>query len=127
MSDLETTDIQQFLKSCANERKATRGLNEVARGLEQRRAVCAFLANDVSEDQYKKLIEALARDANIPLVKVDSAKNARRMGRPLQIRRGRRSHQSRQMRLRCHPRMASHGRRCHREIQGCRRKNVNIF
>jgi small subunit ribosomal protein S12e len=73
MADLETTDIQQFLKSCANERKATRGLNEVARGLEKRNAVCAFLANDVTEDQYKKLIEALCRDANIPLVKVDSA------------------------------------------------------
>ena len=74
MADLEPSDIQQFLKSCAKERKATRGLNEVARGLEQRRAVVAFLANDVSEDQYKKLIEALARDANVPLVKVDSAK-----------------------------------------------------
>jgi small subunit ribosomal protein S12e len=72
--DLETTDIQQFLKSCANERKAIRGLNEVARGLEKRTSVCAFLANDVSEDQYKKLIEALARDANVPLIKVDSAK-----------------------------------------------------
>lgn len=74
MADLEPSDIQQFLKSCAKERKATRGLNEVARGLEQRRAVVAFLANYVSEDQYKKLIEALARDANVPLVKVDSAK-----------------------------------------------------
>jgi len=71
---LETTDIQQFLKSCASERKAIRGLNEVARGLEKRTSVCAFLANDVSEDQYKKLIEALARDANVPLIKVDSAK-----------------------------------------------------
>merc|ERR1712228_509438 len=76
MADLETTDIQQFLKSCANERKAIRGLNEVARGLEKRTSVCAFLANDVSEDQYKKLIEALARDANIPMVKPPKLSNA---------------------------------------------------
>lgn len=74
MAELEPTTIQQFLKSAACERKCIRGLNEGARGLEQRTAVCAFLANDVSEDNYKKLIEALARDANVPLVKVDSAK-----------------------------------------------------
>ena len=95
----DESDIRQLLKASGSERKATKGLNEVARALEQRKAVCAFLADDVNEDNYtifhqnvfntinfkvfygleicafyKKLIEALARDANVPLVKVDSAK-----------------------------------------------------
>ena len=74
MSELQAETLQRILKCGAAERKVTRGLNEVCRGLEKRAAVAVFLAGDVKEDQYKKLIEALARDANVPLLKVDSGK-----------------------------------------------------
>ena len=74
MSELSPETLQRILKCGASERKVTRGLNEVARALEQRAAVACFLSSDVKEDQYKKLIEALARDANVPLLKVDSGK-----------------------------------------------------
>jgi small subunit ribosomal protein S12e len=74
MADLDSDTLRAALKAATCERKIHRGLNEVARALDQRQAVACFLAEDLKEDNYKKLIEALARDANVPLVKVDNAK-----------------------------------------------------
>jgi len=74
MADLDSDTLRAALKAAKCERKLHRGLNEVARALDQRAAVACFLANDLKEDNYKKLIEALARDANVPLIKVDNAK-----------------------------------------------------
>merc|ERR1711974_527608 len=74
MSEIDSETLQRLLKCASAERKVTKGLNEVARGLEQRHAVACFLAGDVKEEQYSKLIESLARDAQVPLLKVDSGK-----------------------------------------------------
>lgn len=79
MSEFSADTLQRLLKCGAAERKATKGLNEVCRALEKRAAVAVFLASDVKEDQYTKLIEALARDANVPLMKVDSGKTLGQM------------------------------------------------
>merc|ERR1712007_107262 len=73
-ADLDVDTLRAALKAAKCERKLNRGLNEVARALDSRNAVACFLANDLKEDNYKKLIEALARDANVPLIKVDNAK-----------------------------------------------------
>merc|ERR1712066_306805 len=66
--------LRATLKAAGHERKIKKGLNEVCRDLDKHNAVVCFLANDVKEATYKQLIEALASNANIPLVKVDSSK-----------------------------------------------------
>lgn len=66
--------IQGTLKAGKAERKVPRGLNESCLAIEQGRAKCVFLADDVKEANYKTLITALAADRGVPLIKVDSLK-----------------------------------------------------
>merc|ERR1711890_37307 len=65
--------LRQVLRGGKAQRKISRGLNEVCRALEKHRAVICLLANDLKEDNYRALIEALAREGNVPLIKVDSS------------------------------------------------------
>merc|ERR1711879_33484 len=65
--------LRATLKAAGHERKIKKGLNEECRDLDKHNAVVCFLANDVKEDNYKRLVEALASNANVPLVKVDSS------------------------------------------------------
>merc|ERR1711974_135071 len=71
MSEIDA--LRGTLKAAGHERKIKKGLNEVCRDLDKHNAVVRFLANDVKEDNYKRLVEALASNANVPLVKVDSS------------------------------------------------------
>jgi len=74
MAQLDADTFRETLKAARCERKLQRGLNEVCRALEQRAAKVCFVADDLKEDNYKKLVSALAQDAGVPLIKVDSAK-----------------------------------------------------
>jgi len=62
---------KNVLKEALQQRKLARGLNEAARALDSRNAVLCVLATNCNEDNYKKLIEALCSEHQIPLVKVD--------------------------------------------------------
>jgi len=62
---------KNVLKEALGQRKLARGLNECCRALDQRSAVLCMLATNCNEDNYKKLVEALCAEHQIPLVKVD--------------------------------------------------------
>lgn len=62
---------KNVLKEAKAQRQLARGLNECARSLDQRKAVLCVMATNCSEDNYKKLVEALCAEHQIPLVKVD--------------------------------------------------------
>ncbi|CBH15934.1 40S ribosomal protein S12, putative [Trypanosoma equiperdum] len=49
-----------------------RGLSEVARALDRRTAHMCILATDCDDEEYKKLIKALALQASIDIIEVDS-------------------------------------------------------
>lgn len=63
--------IQQIIKESTTRRFVAKGLNEVARSLEQNKAVLCFLASNCNEGNYISLIEALCNESNTPLIKVD--------------------------------------------------------
>lgn len=48
------------------------GLSEVARALDRRTAHMCFLAGDCEDEEYKKLVTALATQGNIDFVEVES-------------------------------------------------------
>jgi len=64
------TALPQVIKTC----KLARGLNEAARALDQRRAQLCLLASNCTEQNYIVLIEALCKEHQIPLIKVDDNK-----------------------------------------------------
>jgi len=65
--------LRIVLRSAKAQRKTSIGLNEVCRSLEKNQAVMCLLSSDLKEDSYRALVEALARENNVPLVKVDSS------------------------------------------------------
>lgn len=69
-----STALQHQVKQAVSHRVASRGLNECCKSLDKHSAVLCLLASDINEASYSKLIEALCRESNTPLVKVDSGK-----------------------------------------------------
>ena len=71
----EKMDIHQaiagVLKQALFVNGIARGLNEAAKSLDKGSGKIAFLANDCDEPNYKKLITALCREKNVPLVEVE--------------------------------------------------------
>jgi len=65
--------LQQVVQKARRHRHLSRGLNECARSLEQRRAVLCILSNNLTEENYLKLIQALCQEHQIPLMKVDNS------------------------------------------------------
>lgn len=71
-AELDIASLQETVVHAAKERKISRGVNNVRRSLEQGPNACCILADDCDQGGITSLIEALAREANVPLIKVQS-------------------------------------------------------
>merc|ERR1711920_953152 len=58
-------------KSAAND-GLVKGLNEVCKCLDRKQAILCILAEDCNDPKYKKLVDALAKSSNVPLIEVES-------------------------------------------------------
>jgi len=72
MAAIEAQDLSQVMRGARQMRHAFLGLNEAVRAIEQGGIELCLLANDVNDDAYKSLIEALASETKTALIKVDS-------------------------------------------------------
>ncbi|CBY20254.1 unnamed protein product [Oikopleura dioica] len=68
------TAVQEVLKQGNFQNALSRGLNEAVRALERRDAIVCLLAENCDEGNYVKLIEALAREHSIPMLKIGDNK-----------------------------------------------------
>merc|ERR1712125_279218 len=57
-------------KSAAND-GLVKGLNEVCKCLDRKQAILCILAEDGNDPKYKKLVDALAKSSNVPLIEVE--------------------------------------------------------
>jgi len=69
---MDASDIQAVVQQSLASRNAKLGLKEVARLVAQGNAAACLLASDVSEKEYKAVIEGLCRENKTPLLNVDS-------------------------------------------------------
>jgi len=69
---MEASDIQAVVQQSLAQRNAKLGLKEVARLVAQGNAAACLLATDVSEKEYKAVIEGLCKENKTPLLNVDS-------------------------------------------------------
>ncbi|KAK2583289.1 hypothetical protein KPH14_009293 [Odynerus spinipes] len=90
MSDVETDDVpsaitaggpmdvntalQEVLKNALIHDGVVHGLHEAAKALDKRQAMLCILADNCDEAMYKKLVQALCNEHQIPLIKVDNNK-----------------------------------------------------
>merc|ERR1712241_1639752 len=58
-------------KSAAND-GLVKGLNEVCKALDRKQAILCILAEDCNDPKYKKLVDALAKSSNVPLIEVEN-------------------------------------------------------
>lgn len=69
MADHES--LQEVLKVSSYENQVVRGLHEVCKALESKeKPDLCILADDCSEDKYKKFVEALCKEKQVPLYRV---------------------------------------------------------
>ncbi|XP_068625212.1 small ribosomal subunit protein eS12 [Battus philenor] len=68
------TALQEVLKTALIHGGLVHGLHEAAKALDKRQAVLCVLAENCDEAAYKKLVQALCNEHQIPLVKVDNNK-----------------------------------------------------
>ncbi|EEB12754.1 40S ribosomal protein S12, putative [Pediculus humanus corporis] len=90
MSDVEVDDVpsaaaaggpmdinialQEVLKTALIHDGLAHGLHESAKALDKRQAYLCVLAENCDEPMYKKLVQALCNEHQIPLIKVDNNK-----------------------------------------------------
>merc|ERR1711934_304834 len=67
--------IRDAIKSVIKKSQANdglvKGLNEVCKCLDRKQAVLCVLAEDCNDPKYKKLVTALAKSNNVPLIEVE--------------------------------------------------------
>ncbi|KAG8239178.1 hypothetical protein J437_LFUL018996 [Ladona fulva] len=66
--------LQQVLKTALCHGSLAHGLHEAAKALDKRQALLCVLAENCDEPLYKKLVQALCNEHQIPLIKVDDNK-----------------------------------------------------
>ena len=64
------TAIQEVLKAALINDGLSRGLHETTKSLDKRQALLCVLAENCDEKEYKKLVQALCQEHQIPLIKV---------------------------------------------------------
>merc|ERR1712176_877909 len=64
------TAVQDVLKQGAIQDGLSRGLNEAVRALERKDALICLLAENCDEANYVRLVEALCRENQIPVLKI---------------------------------------------------------
>ncbi|KDR20708.1 40S ribosomal protein S12 [Zootermopsis nevadensis] len=68
------TALQEVLKMALTHGSLAHGLHEAAKALDKRQALLCVLAENCNEPMYKKLVQALCNEHQIPLIKVDNNK-----------------------------------------------------
>jgi len=68
------TALQEVLKNALIHDGIARGLHEAAKALDKRKALLCVLAENCDEPLYKKLVQALCTEHQIPMIKVDNNK-----------------------------------------------------
>lgn len=66
--------LRQVLRESLYVDGLSRGIDEAARALDKKKGKLCVLAKDCEEATYKKLVEALCKEHEVPLVKVDDKK-----------------------------------------------------
>ncbi|PSN56604.1 40S ribosomal protein S12 [Blattella germanica] len=66
--------LQEVLKMALTHGSLAHGLHEAAKALDKRQALLCVLAENCNEPMYKKLVQALCNEHQIPLIKVDNNK-----------------------------------------------------
>merc|ERR1712032_889221 len=65
-------NIKDAIKSVIKKSQANdglvKGLNEVCKCLDRKQAILCVLAEDCNDPKYKKLVDALAKASNVPLI-----------------------------------------------------------
>merc|ERR1711920_1177507 len=68
-------NIKDAIKSVIKKSQANdglvKGLNEVCKCLDRKQAILCVLAEDCNDPKYKKLVDALAKASNVPLIEVE--------------------------------------------------------
>jgi len=68
------TALQEVLKNALIHDGIARGLHEAAKALDKRKALLCVLSENCDEPLYKKLVQALCTEHQIPMIKVDNNK-----------------------------------------------------
>jgi small subunit ribosomal protein S12e len=66
--------VQKVLMTALIHDGLARGIHEAAKALDKRQALLCVLAENCDEPMYKKLVQALCNEHQIPLIKVDDNK-----------------------------------------------------
>ena len=64
--------IKSVIRKSQVQGELVKGLNEVCKALDRKQAQLCVLAKDCDDQKYKKLVQALAKNAGIPVVEVES-------------------------------------------------------
>ncbi|KAK2195937.1 bifunctional Ribosomal protein L7Ae-L30e-S12e-Gadd45/Ribosomal protein S12e/50S ribosomal protein L30e-like [Babesia duncani] len=66
-----SSGIKEVMELAAAHGSLVRGLHQVAKALDSKKAQMCFLASECSEPAYVKLVQALCKEQGIPLIEAD--------------------------------------------------------